>query len=321
MALDLPRWTGGETDARDTLEVIDRWATGREMTAIVDAFDGDCAGVPADRMLQWLGRFSAAHWDFRGGRERNLAAEASLSPAQERTVMSVAPLLGLAPSRPSRTHYDVALMTGGMVRAGIVKPRFLRELLDDGLSVGSAVFLGGFREFAGDETALARGLGVEGDNEFDAMEAGLRQTFAPLGEPEVAGESHDSPNASWWEHSWPADGDRIPLSVLAAPSSLPQHRRANTVDTYRFWAERRRAPEQRSVLVITTPIYVPYQAAGAVEVLGLDYGLAVETVGVSDAASDLGHLSQPVLAQHCLQEVRSGIRGMESLRYRLVGAE
>ena len=259
-----------------------------------------------------LEAFSAEHWDFRGGRERNLAAAADLSAEQERSTIELAPGLGMAPSRPLRQDYDAIVMTGGMVRAGIVKPRFARELLDAGVRARSIVFLGAFRAFAGDEHALARALGVRGEGEFDAMDEGMRRAFGVNDAPVFEGDDAHRPEASWRRHSWPAVGKRPALEVLAAASSDPARGRANTVDTYRFWAERQQA-QAVSVLVVTTPIYVPYQAAGAIEVLGMECGFSVEAVGVSSTASDLGALSQPFLAQHHLQELRSGIRGMASL--------
>jgi hypothetical protein len=73
------------------------------------------------------------------------------------------------------------------------------------------------------------------------------------------------------------------------------------------------------VLQVTSPIYVPYQAAVAVGILGLDYGLSVETVGASALASDLGPHSQPFLAEHHLQELRAAIGAMLRLRKRLDG--
>ena len=72
------------------------------------------------------------------------------------------------------------------------------------------------------------------------------------------------------------------------------------------------------MLVVTAPVYVPYQGAGAVEVLGLEYGIAVETVGISRHTGHLGKYSQEYEARHRLQEVRSAIRAMRSLRASLL---
>ena len=115
---------------------------------------------------------------------------------------------------------------------------------------------------------------------------------------------------AWRELAWRQAGPAV--SVLAAPSS-DASRRANTADTLWFWAQRH-AAGTRSVLLVTTPVYVPYQNAVAVEVLGLRHGLSVETVAVSPAASDLGADTQEFLSSHKLQELRSAIQGMRGLR-------
>jgi hypothetical protein len=318
--LALPAWTGTADDVVRTRAAIDAWADSPALMGIVGAFGGSTAERRGAELLEWLDGFSAAHWDFRRGVERNLAPRMALPPDVEQLVLEAAPVLGLAGPYPlRRAEYDTVLMTGGMIRAEIVKPRFARELLVSGVGVKSVVFLGGFRAFAGDELELAPIFGVDGDNEFDAMVRGMELAFGPLGEPVTTGSGPGHGNADWRVCEWTMDG--LMLRVVAAPSSDPVRGRANTADTYRFWADRVRAPGERSVLVVTTPIYVPYQGAGAVEVLGLEHGLAVETVGASESASDLGEYSQVFLAQNHLQEIRSAIRAQRSLRTRLTAGE
>ena len=316
MPRTLPSWQAGADDRERVRAVIDDWAAAPGLQKLVRAFDGSIPELRGAERLSWLDAFAAVHWDFRGGLERNLADDVALKPQQEQLVLAHAGELGLAGiHRPSRAHYDTVLMTGGMIRAGIVKPRFVVELLESGLEVDRITFLGGFRDFVGDEIELARAFGIKGDNEFDAMVAGMELAFGPLGEPAIEELVGESRNASWCEYSWATARTR--LSVIAAPSSAPDVRRANSADTYRFWAERRRTEAERSVLLVTTPIYVPYQGAAAVEILGLDYGLAVETVGTDDSAADLGEYSQLFLPRHHLQELRSAVGAMFSLRTRL----
>ncbi len=304
---------------RNNLLAVERWASSAAMATLVSEFGGSTAGMATDALLDYLDAFSAEHWDFRRGRERNLAERVEFTVERDAVIFDCAAELGLAQVPPVHEHYDTVVMTGGMVRAGIAKPRYVRMLLDEGLRVDNIVFLGGFRPFAGDEHEVAAGLGVHGDNEFDAMVAGLERAFGPFGAPTLDEYVGESQNASWREVSWQASGTRV--SAIAAPSSMPKIRRANTVDTYRFWAGSRRRPTEQSVLVVTAPVYVPYQGAGAVQVLGLEYGLAVETVGISRRTGHLGRFSQEYEARHHLQEVRSAIRGMRSLRGALLRTE
>ena len=306
-------WDGTTGAEHQAIEAIDRWASSDAMAELVSAFGGAPVGSGSE-LLDWLERFSAQHWDFRAGAERNLGSAPRFSPVQVRETERACLALGLASvDPPRRTSYDTVLMTGGMIRAGIVKPRFVRELLRAGLDATSIVFVGAFRSFAGDEAETAAKLGVRGTGEVDAMVAGMDDAFGPLGEPDVLESIAENPFLSWRQLSW--QRGNTTLRVVAAPSSHPQ-RRANTADTFRFWAEHHSVREQ-SVLVVTTPIYVPYQGAVAVDVLGLGHGLTVETVAVSTTASDLGELSQEFRTEHKLQELRSAIRAIGSLRARL----
>ena len=318
-ALELPSWRAVDGDRQRVLELIDAWSRSSVLAAVVDVFGGVMPAERADHRLRWLDEFAAAQWDFRRGGERDSIGRSTLSSIQIGTVLAHASALGLAAREvPLRRRYDTVVMTGGMVRAGIVKPRFVAELLESGLECDHILFLGGFRTFSHEEAVLAQALGIAADDEFGGMLAGLEQAFAPLGPPEIIEGARETPHSSWRHLSWHRHG--LPrLSVLAAPSSDPKHRRANSADTYRFWASERRTTAERSVLQVTSPIYVPYQSAVAVSILGLDHGLAVETVGASASASDLGPYSQPFLAEHHLQELRAAIGAMLALRRRLQG--
>ena len=308
----LPRWDEGARNNRDeNLRRIHEWVRAEPLRRLVADFGGVLPDDPDDA-FPFLDEFSAARWDFRQGRERNLAAGVLYEPAREASIISWARQLGLSQHPARRERYHTVLMTGGMVRAGISKPLYVRLMMDEGLRADRVVFLGGFRPFGGDEHHVARALGVPGDDEFDAMVEGMRRAFE-LGEPDRMREHAASTrNGSWARWDWHRDGTEF--SVVAAPSADPIRRRANTVDTYRFWAERVRPAEENTALVVTAPIYVPYQGAGAVQVLGLEYGIGVETVGISRHTGDLGEYAQVATAHHHLQEMRSAIRGMMSLR-------
>lgn len=327
----VPRFDAGSVDSgeRDALlRGIDEWAAAVASSGVPASFGWRCTAASGEGLLAQLEELGAMYWDFRSGRERNLARRPELSSEQVARINEAARDLGLAgTSSPSRGSFDAVVMTGGMVRAGVVKPRFVRELVDAGTTFGEVVFVGAFRAFAGDELRLARELGVDGLDEWDAMVSGLERVFPPSSEATVSegstlegsasGVSVAVRNASWRVCSWLSDSQRV--SVVAAPSSDPRSRRADTADTFRFWAGLVGASVD-SVLVVTTPVYVPYQAAVAVRTLGLESGMSVETVAVSSSANDLGALTQPFEARHRLQELLAAVRGVRALRNDLVAA-
>jgi hypothetical protein len=112
------------------------------------------------------------------------------------------------------------------------------------------------------------------------------------------------------EYSGPED---LEVRVIAAPSTKPGVRRANTPDTYAWFASQvaHLQPGQR-LLVVTTSIYVPFQHANAVRMLALPFGVSVETVGAEPGDLD-PRLYQQFLAHNYLQEVRSTIRALREL--------
>lgn len=305
--LQLPVWNALPRDGQRVLQDIALWTSSAALENVIAMSGGSDVDLGS---LQRIEQFAAQNWDFRAGRERDhpFAVDADILSA---AVLENSVALGLADrERPLRTHYDVAILTGGMVRAGIVKPRFVSELVASGIGVDRVVFLGAHRRFSAEEAVLARKLGVEGNDEVDGMIAGMRREFHLEVDPDVVRSRGPIWPGSTGRWTWL---DHSPLlEVVAAPSVDPARRRANTADTLRFWAAHH-AKNVRTVLLITTPVYVPYQAATAVRTLGLEAGLAVDTVGVSLKANDLGQLTQQFTIRHHLQELRAAVHGMSKL--------
>ena len=266
-----------------------------------------------EELVDYLDEFAASNWDFRKGSERNLAGNVEFTKRQSAIVLSAAQALGLKTSRPpTLLHYDHILVLGGLVRACIVRPKYVAKLLEEGVGTDHVTALGGFRPLGGDELRLAAEHGVEGKNEFEAMAHGILQAFGDVGGFEAIGSTSGNGSTDWRE--WRSGRAEPRIHVMAAPSSEPLVRRANTVDTYRFWVRRMEVRARSNVLVVTNPIYVPYQGAGAAQVLGIEFDLRVETIGVDESSADLGQDTQQFGTQQYLQELRSAIFGMRNLR-------
>ncbi|MFP7760690.1 hypothetical protein [Marisediminicola sp. LYQ134] len=307
--LAIPEWRGEPDDAAEVVARIDAWVASDALHSVVAAFGGDVPRSGGDDALGYLDGFSSAHWDFRRGRERDSLAATGIDPEVTAVVMRAALALGQSGRTvPQRGHYDSIVLTGGMVRAGLVKPRFVASLLARGVTADEIVFLGAHRRFSAPESELARLLDVDGDDEVDAMSVGMVRAFG-LGIDECRVSTGGEGTGAWSTIDWTSPERRY--RVVAAPSADPS-RRADTAATFRLWGSTC-APGRR-VLVVTTPVYVPYQATVATETLGLGGGSPVETVGTDAAANDLGVHTQEFLATHHVQELRSAVRAMRSLR-------
>lgn len=296
---------------------ISHWIGSPALAALVAEFSESGETMPTGSLtgsLAWLDEFSA-RWDYRAGRERNLAAETEFGRETANLVLAAADALGLRGSRPpAASRYEHVLILGGLVRACIARPLHAAALLSSGdVSARRVVALGGYRPLGGNELPLAQTLDLDEHNdEFDVMDAGVRRAFA-LGEPvRESGESSDVVGASWRLRDYETS-DGLQVSVVAAPSSEPGVRRANTPDTYRWFASEvaHLEPGER-LLIVTTAIYVPFQHANALRMFALPFGAVVDTVGVEPGEFD-ARLAQTFLPHQYLQEVRSTIRALREL--------
>jgi hypothetical protein len=304
---------------------IEAWLAAEPMAVLVKEFGGEpsayTAGAGADsdsgaalgERLAALDRFTE-RWDTRQGRERNHAAELELRPAQHDLVVDAANALGLRGDPPRHRHYDHMLMLGGLVRACVARPSYAAHLIRSGeITAGEITTLGAHRPFSGNEFEQADQLGWGAlTEEYEALDAGTRRAFE-LGEPErEEGERFEDVGSTWGVKHYRTD-DGLPVRVVAAPSTEPKTRRANTADSYTFFAEHvaKLTPGSR-LLLISTAIYVLPQHVAALRILALPYGVEVDTVGgkpTNRPKLPLSHYS----ATKYLLEVRSTVRALALL--------
>jgi hypothetical protein len=323
---------------------IEAWLASEPLAALVKEFGGDptayaarsvsaaAAGAPTPTTtgsgssathaslvarLTALDEFTE-RWDTRRGRERHLAEELDLTPGQEDLVIDAANALGLRGDPPKHRHYDHMLMLGGLVRACVARPSYAAHLIREGeITAGEVTTLGAHRPFTGNEFEQAEQLGWGAlREEYEALDAGTRRAF-DLGAPErVEGERREDVGGTWGvKHYRTADG--LPVRVVAAPSSQPAVRRADTADSYTFFAEHvaKLRPGER-LLLISTAIYVLPQHVAALRILALPFGVEVDTVGgrpTNRPKLPLSHYS----ATKYLLEVRSTVRALALLASRL----
>ncbi len=323
----VPLPDGASHDAAAVLRGIHGWAASRPMRDLVDAFGGALPDGDTAALLAWLDAFSAEHWDFRrreaekrgtSGVERNQVTGFDFAPGTVELVSAVAHALGLAiTGPPARRAYDHVVILGGLAERCLQRTAYTAALIKGGLHAGTMAALGSFRELAPYEKDL---LGEPADYEFDAMEIGVRRAFG-LDEPVSRRDSSGPIGRDSWrvhDYAYGAYGAAGRIEVLAAPAVLGKDR-AITADTYRFWTANADVVSGSTVLVVTTPLYVPFQHCDALRILW-GQGCAVETIGFDVA--DIGDAPDdpPPATDRYLQEIRSGIRSMRHLAEHLVAA-
>lgn len=312
----LPHYDGRASGPHSLLADVAAWTGSEPMRRLLDQFGGALPGTGTAEDLAYLEAFSADHWDFRAGRERHETAPAPLDPDQEYAATEAALALGLgAEERPRLRHYTHVLVLGGLVASCLFRTRFAAELLASGIEADNVTGVGGFRPLGDpDHKSAALSEIVCGDYEVDAIEASLKRAFGIESEPDVdeGGDPRREPGRAWKVATY--ETGPVTVRAVAAPSSEPDQRRADTVDTCRFWADRVADLDPGdSVLVVTSAPYTAFQHCDAITHMGLPYGCAVDTVGVDPAQLPEPHFRKEHTASGYLQEVRSAIRSMQRL--------
>ncbi|MEU0155950.1 hypothetical protein [Micromonospora fulviviridis] len=311
----LPAGAVGTTRA-ELVAGVRAWVDSPPMRALVGHFSGDWPAGDLSAVLAALDDFSARHWDFRGGRERPDAREPAFDPATVGLVLDAATALGLVRAvPPALPRYAHLLVLGGLAHACLRRTAYAAHLARTVTGVdGEVAVLGSFRALSPVESRLLADLGVHGcATEVDALDAGVRVAFGVDAPSEEIGETADHPHRAWSSRTYRPAG-LPPVRVLAAPSGEPERRRAHTADTQRFWAGHVRLREGDPVLMVTAPIYVPFQHCDALRTLAVPFGCGIDTVGVDPALATPVRVPEPTLtAGRYLQEIRSAVRSMRGL--------
>ena len=288
------------------MEKIEEWLHSPPLRDLVGLFGGVIPSGPLGDVFCQLDVWSAGVWDFRSGRERHEARTKEFSRDVEDAVRITARALGMIDSSyPTEVSYDHMLVLGGMVETCLQRTAFAAEIARGRTVVADVAALAGLRPLSPGEVKFCVDTGLVGcATEFDGMEAGVRRGFGLGSEPirEMDGAPETDPRKSWRRHIYP--GSVPPLQVLAAPSTEPAQRRANTADTYAFWANTgAQLTSDSTIVLVTSSLHVPFQHLDALRVLGLRHGCRIETVGVASITTEGTKPSVTTI----LQEIRSAI--------------
>ncbi|MGH8879172.1 MAG: hypothetical protein ACRD0P_17825 [Stackebrandtia sp.] len=304
----LPACVGPSVDVDKLLDGIDQWVRCEPLRSLVEAFGGTPVATSLDETLARLDEFSARHWDFRGGGERSQARRPDFDAVTSRLIHDAAYGLGLvAPAAVPHRHYHHMVILGGLARGCLNRTEFAAGLRADGIDADHIAALGGFRELTGPEHQTLATESIEDCRfEADVMDAAVRRGFHVDTVSHIRGTADPGTDPRRSHRVTTYHGTDTTIQVVAAPSSAPRQRRANTADTCRFWADRvaRLRPTDR-VLVVTSQIFVPFQHCDAVSNIGLPYDCTVDTIGLAGS----GDYTAPAY----LQEIRSTIRSLRRL--------
>lgn len=303
----------------ETLNKIKAWISTPELKELIHSFGGEYeSNATLSEQINTLLDFSDI-WDFRNKQKKNSSSsenarwtieENQLSEKQKELTLEAAKKLGLIGcTTPSQKEYDYILVLGGARMSCLFRMQYAKEVCDQyGVIAKSIVGLAGMREIMESERSATDTYALDAKTEFDLMESALKKVFGSLEITEIQERIVKSRNESWALKRYSYG---IPVILLAAPSGEPQKRRANTADTLAFFRERLNVEKEKSILLITSQIYVPYQQLEAIRMLALPYGHALETIGFpNDWSVGLQGLQKP---ENYLQEIRSVLQSADRL--------
>lgn len=311
-----------EIETRKKLEEeIKQWLVSHELTEIVEAFGGKYPDADDTKYLvNWLLEFSEK-WDYRqkqksitddknGEAPRWAINDSQIGEEQQKAVFGGINMLGLKNvSIPRFDFYDYILVLGGARMACLYRTKYARELISKMKQAPRAVvLLSGMRPVSDTERNMTDLYAPTALTEFDLMNAGVERAFKLSGEYEEIKYMNPNMNKSWAIRTYLNLEYEFQLQSLCGPSSKPESRRANSADTFAFFAERQQMKSGSRVLMVTSQIYVPYQQMEAIRSLAIPNNIYVETVGFPTEwnANQQGMMR----TVNYLQEIRSTIQAI-----------
>jgi hypothetical protein len=291
----------------DVEDLVAEWVNRPALRSLVKAFGGAWPGTTAPRaLLDRLAKFSEI-WDLRAGASRLELPVVDAEVPPFSAVPAAADALGLVRQPPpSGDASDYVVVLGGLATGTTSRIEYLESLVKAGVvrPARGIVLLGSFRPLAAKEREFLRNryLTLPGAaTEVDLLERHLDVVF-PTGTSWVSefdGDVEIDPHRACLH----AQRVGTPTQhVLAAASSDPGQRPANTADTLEFAAARLSFVAGDRLQLVTSAIYAVYQLFDAIRVLG-PYGTSIEMLGVPPERSPT---PQRPAAQ--IQEIRSCIR-------------
>jgi hypothetical protein len=311
-----------ETTVNNVKDVLEKWIKSEALSSLAEAFGGK---PPLEEgyatLAKWYLDFSDC-WDFRshqrlafdgkvGEGARWLVSNDDLSESQKSFALEAASQLGLMDNSVApHNAYDYILVLGGAKLSCLLRSRLALKSIEASTDKPVAVImLASTRPIGDAEREATDTYAPNAATEFDLFVATAESEFGVTNFREERFDDPENANKSWAVRTYPTEGYEI--KVIAAPSSEPEKRRANSADTYVFFLERFAVPNNSRLLLCTSQIYVPYQHLEAVRTIAIPHSINLDTVGFPvEWGGTLQGMNEP---SNYLQEIRSTIQSIGRL--------
>ena len=303
-----------QTERIDVLETtIAKWIHSEPFARLIRLFGGSIAKIGTlNEQIKYYNSFANV-WDYRkrkaNGGERWLVTEDQFLIDHKSEIMDCMSLLGLVDVTESKQQPDYILPLGGARMANLDRCLAANEVYEMYKEKSTRVVaLTGMRPINDIEKKSLEKYAPEAQTEYDAICSGIEKAFnIPADSCTECMHPNDNINLMWAERIY--NYDQMIINILSAPSSDPK-RRANSMDTFDFFLKRYEPKTGSKILLITSPIYVPFQLMKFTD-FALERGFYVDCIGnksydhsptVLNTASYLQELKATINAIYILTE-------------------
>ena len=220
-------------------------------------------------------------WDFRKGDERwNIKTDDPRIDENRLMIEQVSRRLGLLDITDTVIDDpDYILALGGARMTNYNTPLKARQLVDEhGWKGVSVAGLSAYRPAADRDMPHFEKYAEGALTEFDAMCGGLEKVFG-LGGYKRTAVCNDNPFLCSETRVYDRSYKGGSIYALAAPSSEPEKRRADTLDTLLYFLEGSGVGENSRMILTTNSIYVPFQLMRLMDI-ALERNIMIDCVGV-----------------------------------------
>ena len=287
------------------MSTFDEWMSSMAMQELVDLSGGKPNVLVSNdlpKKMKYLYEF-ANIWDFRKGKERWTISDESMDKTSQERIWRCAEKLGLRGVEIPQTKPDYIFVLGGARLSNLHRARMANKILKKfALSGKTVVALSAFRPLSVIEIPYISQYAPDAKTEYEALQMAMRETFnIDVLNEKITKRENDNLTSACCTFS--DDQRENKFYLFAAPSSAPNERRANTLDTYHFCFDMMDIPKGSSILIVTSDIYVQFQLARflplAIEKEVYAYFLGTQSI--------VGENNAPAPAKTYLQEIKATI--------------
>lgn len=301
---------------------LERWIRSEALNRLVCLYN---CGVHPPKLLPfteyifWLKDFASKRWDYRkmqkntttkeGEAARWLLQNDTFAEEHKDEIYEAATTLGLiGVSIPLINNPDYILPLGGARMSNLRRAELARQTIDEYNLKTKVVALSTYRPIADSERTSIDSYAKGAQFEFDAIISGMDSAFEMKGAYSINNRIFENTNDNYGICTFDNEYKGSKLYALAAPSTLPNVRRANSADCFELLFKEFDIQEGSCLINCTSQIYCTYQHVRALS-LAIKYNVVFDTIGFpfylnENKVSKESRLSKPV---NYLQEIKGTV--------------